>query len=53
MSPTDVLDLSLGVQTALGGGYLAYITAYAGMRRDHGAEDVIVPPLDRETPVCD
>ncbi|WP_054008028.1 hypothetical protein [Cypionkella psychrotolerans] len=37
----DFFGLTLGVQVALGSGYLAYSTAYAGLRRDHGTEDAI------------
>jgi hypothetical protein len=32
-------DLSLTLQIALGSGYLAYATAYAGLRKDHNAGD--------------
>jgi hypothetical protein len=34
-------DLSLSVQVALASGYLAYITAYAGLRRGHAPQDAI------------
>lgn len=41
MPPTEIFDLPLALQTTLGGGYLAYVTAYAGYRKDHGAEDAV------------
>lgn len=34
-------ELSLFLQTAIGAGYLAYVTAYAGFRKDHSAADQI------------
>lgn len=34
-------ELSLSVQVALASGYLAYITAYAGLRRGHATQDAI------------
>ena len=41
MGIENFFELSLGVQVALGAGYLAYTTAYAGLRKDHGPEDAI------------
>lgn len=35
----EVLNLPIGIQVALGSGYLAYVTAYAGLRRGHGPAD--------------
>jgi hypothetical protein len=34
-------ELSLSIQVALASGYLAYITAYAGLRRGHATQDAI------------
>jgi len=34
-------ELSLSIQIALASGYLAYITAYAGLRRGHATQDAI------------
>lgn len=41
MSPSDIFELSLSMQAALGAGYLGFATAYAGFRRDLRAEDVL------------
>lgn len=41
MMGNDFFDLSLSVQTALGAGYIGYITAYAGFRQGHGAVDTL------------
>lgn len=41
MPYAEIIGLSLGWQVALGAGYLAYATAYAGLRRDHRATDVL------------
>ncbi|MGR3495402.1 hypothetical protein [Citreimonas sp.] len=41
MGTEDFWQLPLGIQAALGFGYLAYITAYTGMRRAHSAQDAI------------
>jgi hypothetical protein len=38
---TNFFELSLSVQVALSAGYLAYITAYAGLRRGHATQDAI------------
>lgn len=38
---TTFFDMQLSLQVALGGGYLAYVIAYAGLRRDHGANDAV------------
>ncbi|MGJ8594372.1 hypothetical protein [Sulfitobacter sp.] len=38
-SAASFFELSLVLQTALGSGYLAYATSYAGLRRDHNAGD--------------
>lgn len=35
----EILNLPLELQVALGGGYLAYATAYAGLRRGHSGSD--------------
>lgn len=37
----ELWQLPLGLQVSLGAGYLAYTTAYAGMRRDHAARDAV------------
>lgn len=37
----QILELPLAIQTALGAGYLSYSTAYAGYRREHGAQDAV------------
>ena len=34
-------ELSLSLQVALASGYLAYITAYAGLRRGHATQDAV------------
>ena len=34
-------DLSIGIQVALGAGYLAYTTAFAGLRQHHAARDTV------------
>lgn len=41
MLNNQFFDLSLSIQVALGAGYLGYVTAYAGFRRDHRVEDVL------------
>ncbi|MBU2963355.1 hypothetical protein KO516_21515 [Citreicella sp. C3M06] len=41
MLTTEFFDLSLSLQTALGAGYLGYVTAYAGLRRDHATTDAV------------
>lgn len=41
MNTADFFSLSLGIQTALGSGYLAYATAYAGLRENHKTEDTV------------
>lgn len=41
MMGNDFFGLSLSVQTALGAGYIGYITAYAGFRQGHGAVDTL------------
>lgn len=38
---SSFFELSLSVQVALAAGYLAYITAYAGLRRGHATQDAI------------
>jgi hypothetical protein len=45
MGASDLLSLSLTVQVALGGGYVAYLIAYAGIRQHHSATDVIFRTL--------
>lgn len=37
----DFFGLSLSVQVSLGAGYLAYVTAYAGLRQHHNARDEV------------
>lgn len=39
MFGTDFLNLSLSLQASLASGFLAYVTAYAGFRREHSAQD--------------
>ncbi|MDO6586825.1 hypothetical protein Q4543_15030 [Salipiger sp. 1_MG-2023] len=41
MLTTEFFDLSLSLQAALAAGYLGYVTAYAGFRRDHAATDAV------------
>ncbi|WP_298618722.1 hypothetical protein [uncultured Zoogloea sp.] len=41
----DLLNLPLEIQVALGGGYLAYVLAYSGLRRGHGATDTAMISL--------
>lgn len=43
--PPDILNLSIAVQVALGGGYVAYLIAYSGLRQHHSATDVIFRTL--------
>lgn len=35
----DFLNLSLSVQVSLASGYLSYVTAYAGFRKEHSGQD--------------
>lgn len=37
----EFFELSLGLQVALGSGYLAYVTAYAGLRKGHDPHDTV------------
>jgi hypothetical protein len=39
LSELEFLTSSLGLQAALAGGYLGYVTAYAGLRRGHAQID--------------
>ncbi|RAP39431.1 hypothetical protein BYZ73_20600 [Rhodovulum viride] len=41
MLASEFFALSLSVQVAIGAGYLGYVTAYAGFRRDHDATDAV------------
>lgn len=41
MGFNDFFGLTLGVQVALGSGYLAYATSYAGFRKAHHTEDTV------------
>lgn len=41
MTGYDFFNLSLSVQAALGAGYLGYVTAYAGFRKEHRVEDAL------------
>lgn len=41
MGVAEILNMTLAAQVALGGGYLAYATAYAGLRRGHATEDAV------------
>lgn len=38
---TELYSLPVDIQVALGGGYLAYVTAYGGLRRGHDAAHVV------------
>lgn len=40
--PTELIKLSFAVQLAIGGGYLAYLIAYAGIRQHHTAADAVL-----------
>lgn len=40
--PNELIQLSFAVQVAIGGGYLAYLIAYAGIRQHHTAADAIL-----------
>jgi hypothetical protein len=42
---SDLLSLPLEIQIAVGGGYLAYSVAYAGLRSGHGATDMTMRSL--------
>ncbi len=39
---SDLLTLSLAVQIAIAGGYIAYLIAYAGIRQHHTASDTVL-----------
>lgn len=41
MGLKDLVLLPIGLQVALGAGYLAYMIAYAGLRRGHSAVDAV------------
>ena len=41
----DILTLPFAIQIALGAGYLAYLTAYAGIRQHHTATDAFFRAL--------
>lgn len=45
MGPSEILSLSLTVQVALGGGYIAYLIAYAGIRQHHSTTDIVFRTL--------
>ncbi|MFV1757469.1 hypothetical protein [Phaeobacter sp. JH18-37] len=41
MVTTELYSLPVDIQVALGAGYLAYVTAYGGLRRGHDAAHVV------------
>ena len=41
MDPLSLYELSLVAQVSLGSGFLAYVIAYAGFRRDHAPVDAV------------
>jgi hypothetical protein len=43
--PSDILDLTLAVQVALGSGYVAYLISYSGLRQHHSNADIFFRTL--------